>query len=350
MKNTSPLSWLSIVSVVMGLAFSTAWAETVSGAERPLSESESAWERAHKGLRTVREIDVSFVRQAGFEPVRAQDISGWFDESWYQFERFPYGQEGGGLPPDAAMPPLERAALLVDYLEGSLPHARYRIRMGTDFRALDELGQEPLAFIEVVRLDMGSRGDAQSGSDYESSAVREELEGEGAPHVAWRFIFTPVQGMHAQVVAAGRQELSFKQAAKEHCLGQPCFTLQPIEGQAGAWEAIDMPPWVGQDGTPERIWNSAENATVADAVREISEANLGSEYGEPIESLAASEPYFEIVVSKNVNGSAPTLEVVSHQGHLMDDALSDIWYRWVQVDGGPPSWERLVKHRPPMEF
>lgn len=351
MKNTSPLGLLGIAAVWTGLAISPAWAGQASVQVASASAQQVA-QQDGSAVKTAQELDVSFVRKDGFEQVRSKDIESWFDDGWYRSEQFPGMSTDSVFFPDAQMAPLERATLLFDYLEGQLPHARYRLRMGTDFSTVGQPGQGPMAFVEVTRFNLGPALHEDLQTQYDQVADLEEF-GVG-PHVSRRFIFTPIQGMNAHVVAAGRQELSDEQAADMMCLEQSCLVLQQIEGKSGAWESIPVPSWVGQNGTTledaQQQLGTGENATVAYAVREITEANLGSEYGEPVESITAPEPYFEIIVSKNVTGQVPALEVVSHQGHLMDDSLSDIWYRWIQVDGNEPYWERLAEHRPPMIF
>ena len=353
MKKTSPLGLLGIAAVWTGLVVSPAWAsqasiQVASASAQQVADQDSA------GAKTTQELDISFVGKNGFEQVRSKDIESWFDDGWYQSEQFPGMSTDSVFFPDAQMSPLERATLLFDYLEGQLPHARYRIQMGTDFSTVGQPGQGPMAFVEVTRFNLGPALHEDLQTQYDQVADLEEF-GVG-PHVSRRFIFTPIQGMNAHVVAAGRQELSDEQAADMMCFEQSCLVMDEIAGKSGDWEEVEVPAGVAQaqgGSATEQADDTqnievAVNDSVAEVVGELALAHIGAEYGEPVESVQAPDPYLEIVVSKDVTGQAPVLDVISHQGHLMDDALSDIWYRRIQVDGTDPHWERLLQHRRPM--
>src|SRR5690625_3989500 len=120
MKNTSPFGLLGIAAVSVAVAFGT------NAVAQPASEQDT---------------DLSFVSAEGFEQVASSEMDDAFDESWYQPERC-LGMRGVLVfVPDAEMSPLERAVLLFDYLEGPLPHARYRVQMGADFSSMGDAGQ-----------------------------------------------------------------------------------------------------------------------------------------------------------------------------------------------------------------
>lgn len=331
MKNTSPFGLLGIAAVSVAVAFGT------NAVAQPASEQDT---------------DLSFVSAEGFEQVASSEMDDWFDESWYQSERFPGMSADSVFFPDAQMSPLERAVLLFDYLEGPLPHARYRVQMGTDFSSMGEVGQGPMAFIEVTRFNLGPMLHEDLQAQYDQVAELEEF-GEG-PHVAHRFVFTPIQGMNAHVVAAARKELDDTQADQQECLGQACMSLESIEVRDDDWEMIDRPAGLeaqeDADDTPSATADTAEgmNASAAEIVGQLALASIGSEYGEPVESVQAPDPYIEIVVSQDITGQVPVMEGVFHQGHLMDDSISDLWYRWIQIEGGDPQWERQLEFRRPM--
>lgn len=268
------------------------------------------------------------------------DIDQWFGEDWYSTKRFP--EQGSSIfMPDAEMSAAQKAVLLFDYLEGELPHARYRVRFGTDFPYVEDEPTTPWAYIEVTRFNLGPTKHEDLAQYAEVVAPIEEF-GEG-PHVARRFAFTPVQGQLAHLVQAARTELGDEVAAAEQCFAQACLSLDEIIGTVGEWETVDAYDFESVITTSAA--ESTRNQSSDEVVAELVARHIGPEYGEIVESTQAPEPFIELVISKNIEGQELSMTAVSYQGHVMDDAISGVWYKRLQVGGMEPYWERLLNYR-----
>jgi len=273
-----------------------------------------------------------FLQVAGFTP--AKDIDDWFDQEWYDEQRFPEANPSSMFQPDANLNPVQKAVMLVDHLEGELPHARYRVRWHTDFPQDISM---PWAYIEVARFNLGPAVREDLVEAYGDTLAPLEEFGEG-PHVVWRFIMTPVQGQLAQVVSAAHRTLDDYSAQETRCLGQSCLTLDELAVADKEWEDFDNPLM------PEFSPRQGQTLSPDQAAGLLALSNIGPEYGEPVEGLSRLEPYLELVVSKNVGGQEQVIQGGSHQSHLMDDSASDVWYRFWQM-GDASGWERAFKHR-----
>lgn len=310
--------------------------------------------------RDWRRLKTQFLQADDFEPVSEAEFDSWFDDGWYTDERFG-GQTESIFLPDAQMSPIERAVLLFEHLEGALPHARYRLTLGTQFPTVESDMQSPLAFVEVTRFNLGPALYADLQEQYDEVADIDEF-GVG-PHVARRFVFTPIQGLNAHLLGGARKVLDAEQAEGELCFGQSCLSLEANIGTVGDWQVVSAD---NDPGLKMLERNAAElgaegdsavnggagtatatglNPSVAQVSAELAELHIGSEYGEPVESIQAPAPYLSFIIEQNIAGQVPAITAVSHQDHLMDDALAAIWYQRMQADGMAPHWERLLEHR-----
>jgi len=269
------------------------------------------------------------------------DTEQWFDEDWYTADRFPAQNDSSMFMPDAQMSAAQKAVLLFDYLEGELPHARYRVKFGTDFPYVEDAPATPWAYVEVTRFNLGPAKHEELSQYTDSVAALEEF-GAG-PHVLRRFVFTPIQGQVAHLVQAARAELDDEQAQTEQCFGQSCLSLDELLGTVGNWEEVSVPEF--ESVIPTSTQAAPRNQTPDEVAAELVSIHIGPEYGEIVESVQAPEPFLELVISKNIEGQDLSVTAVSHQGHVMDDAISGVWYRRMQAAGMTPHWERLLQYR-----
>lgn len=287
----------------------------------------------------VEATQAQFFDADGF--VIDEDIDQWFGDDWYSAERFPDQNGSAMFMPDAEMSAAQKAVLLLDYLEGSLPHARYRVRFGTDFPYVEGEVSTPWAYVEVARFNLGP-AKREELSQYADTVAAAEEFGVG-PHVVRRFVFTPIQGQQAHLVQAARAELDDEQAQAEQCFGQSCLSLDEIIGTVGNWEEVSAPP--AELVVVTEAAAAPRNQTPDEVAAELVGSHIGPEYGEIVESVQAPEPFLELVISKNIEGQELAITAVSQQGHVMDDAIAGVWFRRLQVAGMDPHWERLLQHR-----
>ena len=319
--------FLKLTLVFAGLGF--VWPHILMAHNTNISQGD---QKTNKAL--IKE----FLQADGF--TIDKNIDAWFDERWYSDERFPDVSSQSIFQPDAQLPPIQQAVLLFDYLEDHLPHARYRINYSSNFPYIEGQPPAPWAYIEVTRFNLGPEKHAALANENQAVADIQEF-GQG-PNVTWRFVMTEIQGKKSHLVGASRKEVSLEQAKKAECFNQPCLALEEIIGTVGHWEEIEEPQ------RPDSLLFTSSpntNATVAEVAGELQVINIGPDYGEPVESIQAPMPFMEFVISKNINGQEFEITAISHQGHLMDDALSDVWYERLQLGGLKPVWKRLVQHR-----
>ncbi|MFA5522422.1 MAG: hypothetical protein WCY98_11980 [Castellaniella sp.] len=270
-----------------------------------------------------------FFGESGLEHV--ESTMALFSDEWYDSEHVPPAT-GGISMPDADMSPLEMAVALVDHHEGALPHARYRIGYRAQFAIVEDYTAPPLAYVEVMRFNLGPARHASVVADYgaENAAPVEEF-GVG-PHVVWRFLMGSVQGRLSDVFDAARGIIDDAQVQAMDCLGVPCMSLEDVEDSSDGWHTLVM----DDDNT------DARPAQVADL---MAMRAMGSEYGEIVEGLDPVKPQLSLVISRNVTGQDDFTSALSHQGPLMDDAVSDQWLRRLQLSGHV-EWSRRFIYRP----
>src|SRR5690625_5138596 len=66
-----------------------------------------------------------FVQAEGFVPI--EDVDAFTQEEWYTPQRFPSWNTDSVFLPDSDMTPIQKAVMLVEYLESELPHVRYLV-------------------------------------------------------------------------------------------------------------------------------------------------------------------------------------------------------------------------------
>lgn len=283
-----------------------------------------------------------FLLQEGFELV--DDIDSFTGEEWYTDERFPQWNTQSIFLPDSEMTPVQKAVMLVEHLEGALPHVRYLVTFRSVFAFRDDYSAPPQAHISVTRFNLGPdyRKDLAQYIDEEYLAS-EEAFGIG-PAVSWRFVFTPVQGQNAYPVLVSRKIMSTDDAAAMTCFDIHCMSLALPEGPEAGLEEI---------GAPEHDMTVYEagailpyNSEMGHVAGVLGQLALGSSgYGEPVEGLLAGESPVTLVLSSGTGGQEPVAAGLLHETHLMDDAIAQMWHARLQW-GDNIFWMRHIVYRP----
>lgn len=267
-----------------------------------------------------------FVSAAGYTPV---DVDTFGGSDYYTPQRFPHVRDSL-FHPDSELAPPVRALLLFQSREGVLPHARYKVTEQVDSGPRGE----PVSLVEVTRFNLGPavRADLAQTALAEHLASAEAF-GDG-PHVSWRFVMTPIQGMIASLRHASRRELPAD--ADIDCLGASCTALDSSTGPDGDWQVRPAPQLplsytVTQDGVthPARIL-----ATFIEGVGETSDWPVPSNDG---------SPRLMFVLSHNPGGQVQNASGLGRNAVVFDDSIETQWLRWQEMVGVPPQLEELSR-------
>lgn len=264
------------------------------------------------------------------------------DEDFYSNERFPASGQSA-FTPDAGLDPATRAVLLFDCAEGSLPHARYRIR-----HHLAPSGQtygDWISYIEITRFNLGEARyqDVIRYVDPEQRPPR-EVFGTG-PHVSWRMVLEPVQGGRTHVTRAGYRTLAPDKAHASDCLGSPCLALDASTRPAGNWRE-SAPP-----ALPAATYNEPGDkqlpgpARITQELFELIRTMPPSTELEFNEGASPEQPENTLVLAIDVDGQEGHRYGLMLERNLMDDAIDSLWSERRQVAGGPPRWQQLPVYR-----
>lgn len=178
---------------------------------------------------------IQFIQQqSGYS---ALDPEALINDAYYSSTVFLVDQASTAFLPDADLDALSRALLLFEHHEKPLPHARYLIQYSTETPV--DFPQLQQSYIDITRYNLGAerRADLLLYAPAEQVAPVSEF-GVG-PHVSWRMVLGPVQGMQADLRYLSRKELSQSETLENRCLGQPCLRL---ESPAINESAQSMPP------------------------------------------------------------------------------------------------------------
>lgn len=279
----------------------------------------------------------------GSDGYRVSDLqAACSDEDFYSNERFPASGQSA-FTPDAGLDPATRAVLLFDCAEGSLPHARYRIR-----HHLAPSGQthgDWVSYIEITRFNLGEARyqEVIRYVDPEQRPPR-EVFGTG-PHVSWRMVLEPVQGGRTHVTRAGYRTLAPDEAHASDCLGSPCLALDASTRPAGNWRE-SAPP-----ALPAATYNEPGDkqlpgpARITQELFELIRTMPPSTELEFNEGASPEQPENTLVLAIDLDGQEGHRYGLMLERNLMDDAIDSLWSERRQVAGGPPRWQQLPVYR-----
>lgn len=277
----------------------------------------------------------AFVAVEGYKLVAPDTITG---DGWLTPDRFPNAQESV-FRPDSEIGPATKAILMLESQEVPLPHVRYRITL-TRVAASPDYPDVFADLVEITRFNLGPAIRDQLIRDIGPDHVGDVESFGVGPSISWRFATRPIQGNAAALEVAGRDRLSRDEARRADCLGTRCLSLDNPTGPDGDWQPVDAPrarevTYAARDGM------NASAARVADALMHAAAPNGF----EPAEG-PSRDPQMTVVISKDIVGQDSNIDGLLHQARLMDDAISDIWWKRRQAGPDLVDWSRLVVHWP----
>jgi hypothetical protein len=232
--------------------------------------------------------------------------------------------------PDEGMGPLEKAALFVDAVEGELPITRWLYRLGQMTVEGSTGGEETLWFVDIARFNVGPAWRDMTAADYgeENTAPAEEF-GVG-PSVSWRLVFSPVMGMTADFIEAGRREWTDAEVEGAKCFGQPCLSTGNAIDGLGAWadETVEAAaqPLPYEPASAAKLINLAGHAHGFDIAGGRHSQWSAPEKPERVGGRA--DAFIGGLIETGI-GQDPADEIAMVYAGLNDDAIKDIWKRAV---------------------
>ena len=290
----------------------------------------------------LKELKDNYLLADGF--TRMQDMESMTEDEWYTNERFPKWNTDSVFLPDSSMTPIQKAVMLVEHLEKSLPHVRYRVRFRPEFVFNDDFSAPPRAHVSVTRFNLGPERRKSLAEEVGEEHLASAQEFGVGPHVSWRFVFSAIQGQNAHLEGASRKEVADNEAGVMQCLDIPCLHLELPEGPADGMEEVDAPDYDTQAHDPDSV--PAYNSSMGNMAALLAASAVGENgYGEPIEGLAPGQSPLQLVLSAGVGGQDPADAGIMHQTHIMDDAIAELWHARLQW-GSHVSWMRHIVYRP----
>lgn len=283
-----------------------------------------------------RAVENDFVARDGFTTIDPQSFR---TDDWYSKERFPNARRDSIYRPGHNISSVVHAILAVEKEDQPLRSVRYRITIRRIAASADYPGVYT-DLIEISRFNLGPVRRAQTIKDNPGVPVGPTSEFGIGPNVTWRFAMEPIQGVRSAVDLAARHVMSDQEAAAAQCFGVPCLGLDPVSGPGGDWKSLPpakpyQVPFKASDGTnatPAKVANALMRRAAPDGLR----AELGDKV--PVQMT--------IVISKNVLGQDAGIDGLLHEGHVRDDAISDIWLQRRQAGPGAIDWRRKVEYWP----
>ncbi|HSH49269.1 MAG TPA: hypothetical protein VK991_11855 [Halomonas sp.] len=243
----------------------------------------------------------------------------------------PLNPEPSAFPPTARVSPLAMAMLALENTEGQRDRVRYRITYGIEqVPNPPKYSPLPLSFIQIDRFSLGAAIRQSLIDAYGAEHVAPPEAFDAGPHVSWRLITRPVQGARADILAAGRAELSDAQAQEMPCLNGPCLSLDMELERAAPWGELQEVPLTLD--APYPVMHSGQ-LTPAAAIEQLTGSDRLSDTGPVRETPGLPEPLLEAVIDINLAQDS-ALDARMRRGGLMDDSVAAIWKRLVAIPPG----------------
>lgn len=243
------------------------------------------------------------------------------------------GDESSALLPDAGMGPIEKALVFVDAVEGELPRARWLYRYGQTVEQGSTGRDTTLYFIDVARFNLGPAIHAETVEAYGAENTDTPEAFGAGPTLSWRLVMSPVMGMTADIVEAGRREWTDEQAQGAMCFGQPCLSTAGLIDGLGAWDDIDAPPDAPR---PYEPMQAGRLAGLAGALHGFDAASgrftMWSQPEKPERIGTGADPFIGGLIETGL-GQDPASEIAMVNAGLNDDEIRDLWFRVVDFGG-----------------
>ena len=279
-----------------------------------------------------------FVFAPGYKSVNVQKLN---DDRYYSPNNFPALGSGpsSAFWPDTNLDPITRAMLFVDTQEPKLPRVRYKVTYSMN--ALNDERETKQHYVEVTRYNMGPiiHQDVVKSTPAGVPVAPASEFGVG-PNIGWRFVMSPIQGMRSGLLYASRKELSDAEAKRADCLGVPCLGFYDPTGPDKGWRTIDAP------SLNAPVYNNPKNLGLNQPTRVIEElwASISSEEMD-ILPYNKKQPQFEFVVSQNTFGQNDSISALVKQFPVMDDSISEVWTRRIEIPNAPVEFSNLYVPR-----
>lgn len=251
----------------------------------------------------------------------------------------PLNPEPSAFLPTARISPLAMAMLTLENTEGQRDRVRYRIAYGIEqVPNPPKYSPLPLSFIQIDRFSLGAAIRQSLIDAYGAEHVGPPEAFDAGPHVSWRLITRPVQGARADILAAGRTELSDAQAQEMPCLNGPCLSLDMEFEHAAPWGELQEVPLTLD--APYPVMRSGL-LTPAAAIEQLTGNDRFSDTGSARETPGLPEPLLEAVIDINLAQDS-ALDVGMRRGGLIDDSVAAIWRRLVVMPAGENAQTPMV--------
>lgn len=285
----------------------------------------------------------AFILNQGYEELSIDGDINW--EEYYQSDYFPTTEaNASALHPDGQMEAAARAMLLFNAIEGPIPHSRFYVSAHHHMPETATAGQAPQTYVEILRYNLGEMRYDEAAKNADAAHSPDKSEFAPGPHIAWRLILQPVQGNQSDAVRISRKEMPLGQVRYQHCFDVRCLSLEdpPIKRQS--WEDFAAPEF------PEPAYTEP-NATGAmgpvAAVDQLYYATIAQHGPAEINEAASMEqPEMKWVISQNLAGQEPYVQGTLLQANVMDDAIQNIWTRFMAFPEQEPVWEQRIDYRP----
>lgn len=253
-----------------------------------------------------------------------------------------YTERPGAMRPDSAVNVFEKALLVTEAMEPSLPRVRYFLRYGQMIQ-----DETPVSFVTVERYNLGPAIRESVIEDYGAENADEpEAFGVG-PHVAWRIVSIPMMGAESSFLEVARREIPQAEAHARDCGGRGCLSLDVLTDEIHNWE--DIEPGIDlAKRLSVKIERGAASPSLALAELLMAAGLTGEASGEIAwygpehpEAARGSDPFIFVNIDHDL-GQEANVDAMLGQTLLNDDSIAELWYRrsaFIDMDDVPAYWQ-----------
>lgn len=288
----------------------------------------------------VDEAIAAFISKDGFQ---SQDVNAVDDKMMPLYKERP-----GAMRPDSSVNVFEKALLVTEAMEPSLPRVRYFLRYGQMIQ-----DETPVSFVTVERYNLGPAIHKSVVEEYGAeNADKPEAFGVG-PHVAWRIVSIPMMGSESAFLEVARREIPEAEAQARDCGGRGCLSLDVLTDEMQKWEefepGIDLAKRISV-----KTDRGAASPSVAIAELLMAAGLTGDASGEIAwygpehpEAARGSDPFIFVNIDFDL-GQEASVDAMLGQTLLNDDSIAELWYRRMAIldmDDMPAYWQSASVER-----
>lgn len=259
-----------------------------------------------------------------------------------------YKERPGAMRPDSSVNVFEKALLVTEAMEPSLPRVRYFLRYGQMIQ-----DETPVSFVTVERYNLGPAIHKSVVEEYGAENADEpEAFGVG-PHIAWRIVSIPMMGSESAFLEVARREIPEAEAHARDCGGRGCLSLDVLTDEMQRWEefepGIDLAKRISV-----KTDRGAASPSVAIAELLMAAGLTGDASGEIAwygpehpEAARGSDPFIFVNIDFDL-GQEANVDAMLGQTLLNDDSIAELWYRRMAIldmDDMPAYWQSASVER-----